>query len=222
MRTFLVLALLMCSLTARADQFIAVHASGWVEATPDMLSLTVAARATGKDVTALQDQVNRTIQQAADAAREAGVAEDDIDTSRITVRPEYQWQGGIRRSLGQTVRRELSMVLRNTDNYGALVQALGRFKVEEVQAPVAGHSNLEELKLQALDAALANGFSKASRIAAGIDAKLGPVLQVEEQGASRAVPVARMMAAEASDSAPVVEFAQQRISASVTMRFAIE
>ena len=216
------LLLVVLALPASADNYIAVNAAGWVDATPDMLTLSVSARATGKDVPALQRQVDTLVQRVVTAAGKSGIAEEDIDSSRLSVRPEYQWVDGKRNYLGQTVQREVVMVLRELDRYGGLMEALSRFDLEEVRPPQLGHSQLKELELQALEAALANGFVKARRIATGIDADLGDVLRVEEQGTAPGQPMARMMAAESAGAGgPQVQFGKQRISTTVSMRFAI-
>ena len=225
MRLILVLALATLALPGRADEFIAVYAEGWVDAVPDTLTLGVSAEATGTDVEALQRSVDKTARLVVEAASELGVEPKDVDTSQLSVRPEFQWRDGQRHYLGQTVRRDMTIVLRETDRYGTLMQSLSRLDLQELRQPRLSHSNLEALKLKALDQALANGFAKARRIAGGIDAELGRVLQVEEQGAAPLPQPRRMMAAEVADAgvgAPEIQFGTQRISTSVTMRFAID
>ena len=223
MRILILTALIILSMPGRCEEYIAIHASGWVEAVPDMLTLGLSARATGKDVTALQRRVDATVQQVVESAQEAGVAAEDIDSSRLSVRPEYRWREGQRSYLGQTVQRDIVLILRQLDRYGALIQSLSRYDLAELRAPQLGHSNLEELELQALERALKNGLAKARRVAAGIDAELGEVIRVEEQGVSQPPPMPRMMAAEgAGGGAPEVQFGKQRISAAVTMHFAID
>ena len=223
MRLFVALTLATLALPGRADEFIAVYAEGWIDAVPDTITLSVGAESTGTDVEALQRRVDKTARLVVEAASDAGVESEDVDTSQLSVRPEYQWRDGKRNYLGQTVRREMTIVLREIDRYGALMQALSRLDLRDLRQPQLSHSNLEELKLRAIDRALANGANKARRIASGIDATLGRVLQVEEQGAAP-VPQPRMMAAEVADAgmgAPEIQFGTQRIRASVTMRFAI-
>ena len=222
MRLFLILCLLSVSLPGQAEQFIAVQASGWVESVPDTLSLDFTVQSTGKDVEALQRRVDGVVQQAVAAAREAGVKKDDIDSAGVTVRPEFEWRDGQRIYQGQTVQRDVNLVLRELDRYGALLQALARLDITRMGSPRLTHSDQTELELRALEQALANGTTKARRIAGAIDAELGEVLRVEEQGTHMAQPMGRMMAAEAAPGgAPQVQFGKQRINATVNMRFAI-
>ena len=222
MRAVMFVILVLSTLSVRAGEYIAVNASGWVEAVPDTLTSTAMVRATGTDVTDLQGKVDATTQKIVTAARELGVDKSDIDTARVSVRPEYQWRDGQRIYRGQTVERSITITLRELDIYGALIAALSRYDIDDLGQPVLSHSEIEELKLKALDHALQRGFDKAKRIARGIDARLGDVIRVEEQGTSLPPPMTRMLAAEAhAGGAPEIQFGKQRITASVTMRFAI-
>lgn len=217
--------LLMCSALAAADDahYIAVNAEGWIEAEPDMLTLDVVVRRTGEDVAELQLQVDRLTRQVVAAALEQGVEEDDIDSARISIQPEYDWKSSSRIYLGQSVQRNISITLRDTSRFGELVMAVSRHDVQGMGQPRLGHSAIEELRLAALDRALAQGRVRAERIAAGIGAKLGPVIRVEEHAAAGPIPVQRMaMMEQASSQAPQVDFGKQRIAASVSMRFAID
>lgn len=219
----LLISMLAVSVACAADEpphYIAVTASGWVEAVPDKLALDVSVRATGKDVSDLQAQVEKATRQVVNAARELGVEEGDIDSSSISIQPEYDWQNNRRIYLGQSVQRNISITLRNLERYGELVMALSRYQLHSVGQPRLGHSDLEELQLAALDDALARGRVKAERIARGIGAQLGDVTHVEEHGSSTPAPATRMMAAEAAMS-PEIDFGKRRITASVSMRFAI-
>jgi uncharacterized protein YggE len=225
MRFFLIVALIFSHTAVAAEEtpYIAVNANGWVEAVPDMLSLTVSVRETGKDVAAMQQKVDQTTQQLVTAARELGVEQDDIDSSRINIQPEYDWKASARVYRGQSVHRTISITMRDTSRYGELVMALSRYDLHNMGPPRLGHSNIEELRLTAMDRALVQGQIKAERIAKGIDARLGPVIRVEEHGGATPMPVQRMAMMENASQASVnIDFGKQRIAVSVAMRFAIE
>ncbi|MEE4660200.1 MAG: SIMPL domain-containing protein [Halieaceae bacterium] len=226
MRTILLTLLALLALPAMADKeipYIAVTASGYVEAVPDILSLDVTVLATGSDVGALQEEVEKTTRLVVKAASKQGVDKDDIDSSRISVQPDYSWIEGKRVYRGQQVQRSISLVLREPGNYGALLLALSALDLDRIGQPRADHSNLEALRMQAMDRALEEGLRKAKRIADTMDVDLGDVIRVEELGSSRS-PAPRMMMAEAAaaDAAPEIEFGKRRISASVALRFAID
>ncbi len=222
MRYLLLSVLLFAAGGALGEEppYIAVNADGWVEAVPDMLGLVVTVRATGKDVAALQQQVDKTTGQVVAVAREMGIKEGDFDSSRINIQPEYDWKSSARTYRGQSVQRSITLTLRDTARYGELVMALSRLDLHSVSQPRLEHSSIDELKLAAMDHALARGRTKAERIAKGIGARLGPVIRVEEHGGATPIPMQRMAMAE-SASVPNIDFGKQRIAVSVAMRFAI-
>ena len=226
MRTMFLTLLALLALPLHADDepsYIAVTANGYVEAVPDILALDVTVLATGSDVGALQKEVEKTTRLVVKAARKQGVDKEDIDSSRISVQPDYSWLEGKRVYRGQQVQRSISLVLREPGYYGALLQALSALDLDRIGQPRADHSDLEALQMQAMDKALEAGLRKAKRIADTLDVDLGDVLRVEELGSHRS-PAPHMMMAEAAaaDAAPQIEFGKRRISASVALRIAID
>ncbi len=225
MRNVALVLLAALSFTACADEeaaFIAVSANGYVEAVPDILTLDVLVSQTGQDVAALQKQVEKTTRRVVRAAWDADVKKDDLDSSRISVQPRYNWEDGKRVFQGQQVRRSISIILREPANYGALLAALSALDIEQISPPRPGHSDLDELRLAAMDKALTQGRIKAERIADTMDVDLGDVIRVEELGSSGIAAPRMMMADAVSESAPKIEFGKRRISASVALRFAID
>ncbi|MEM0955577.1 MAG: SIMPL domain-containing protein [Pseudomonadota bacterium] len=224
---FVVLGVLATlALPAIADRdtpYIAVNSSAYIEAVPDILSLDIGLSASGKDVSTLQKQVDKDTRQVVKAARSQGVDKDDIDSSRISVQPDYTWIDGKRVYRGQVVRRSITLVLRDPGSYGALLTNLSSLNVDQIGEPRPGHSELESLQLAAMEKALSLGLKKAEHIAEELDVDLGGVIRVEELGSARS-PMPRMMMAEATnaDTAPQIEFGKRRISASVALRFSID
>jgi uncharacterized protein YggE len=228
MRLVLILLFTLLSHSLWADEhssYIAVNADGWTEAVPDTLMLTVTASAAGTDLTKISSQVDKVSQQVVEAAREFGVAEDDIDSSRMNMRPEYEWHNQSRRYLGDVVSRDISLTIRDLDRYGELMQTLTLLDLQAISPPRFGFSTIESLQLAALKDALQKARRKAASIAGTIGAELGSVLRVQEQGfVGRPEP--RMLAAEAMSvsaaAAPEFQFGKQRITASVEVRYGIE
>lgn len=227
MRLLLLCLILLTPLPLHADTpppYVSVSAQGWVEAIPDTLVVTVVLRAAGKELDSLRDSVDKSTRQIVAVAREYGIKDDDIDSSRLSVRPEYEWNKGSRNYLGEVVQRDVVMKLRELDRFGQLLRELTRLDVQEIRPPQLQHSKLRELRLAALEVALDNGRDKAQRIARHLGVKLGKVIRVEESS-NVTVPQPRMMAAEAMRSdagAPEVLFGKQKIHAGVQLRFQID
>jgi len=229
MRLFIfLLAVLAGSAVAHADnqRFIEVEAAGWIEAVPDELLLSVSVQYTGQDAAEVSARAEKTSAQIVAVARKFGIADDDIDSSRLSQRPEYEWRSNSRHYLGETVQRDIQLKVRNLDGYGRLIQQLTKLDLHQIRPPSLGHSKLEELQLAALENALVRGKRKAQTIANQVAGKLGPVIHVQELGSRNVGPRPRMMAAEAMSSdaggAPVFSFGKQRINAQVLVRYGLQ
>jgi uncharacterized protein YggE len=229
MRVMLVLLLVLAAPWASAEsvsRYVTVVAEGFVEASPDELWLTVSARQVGQDLETLQALVDKAAAQVAAAAAANGVEPEDVDSSRLSAGPEYEWRKNERVLVGQAVQRDITLRVRNLDTYGKLMQQLSRLSLYRIEQPRLAHSNLDGLRIEALRAALALARAKAEAIAAGVKARLGEVLYVRENGAFEPpVPAGRVMMAEMASAdapEPVFNFAKQRISASVEVSYTLK
>jgi uncharacterized protein YggE len=229
MRTLLLATVLLLpavtTLAGEDTRFIVVAAEGYVESVPDTLRLTVTIKQTRASLAEARKLVDGIVNQVTDIASDKGIADDDIDSSRLSAWPEYEWKNQQRRYLGESVQREVQLTVRKLDQYGPLLERLTALKLAGIQPPQLSHSQLEQLQLEALKVALARGKQKATTIAVEIGATLGPVMRVEEQGANQVQP--RMAYAEAraaSDSGGNqhrFSLAKQRITASVVVRYSL-
>ena len=226
MRTLIFLLLLLGgSVSAETvDRFVTVQAKGHVEAIPDTLLLTVSVKQTGSDLAQVRPEIDALTSRVISIALSHGVAEDDVDSSRLRVWPEYEWRKNQRYYLGDSVQRDIVLRIRELEQYSQLVKQLTQLPLHQLHPPQLGHSKLEQLRLQALQAALVQGQLKARTIAEGIDAELGPVIYVEERGTSSPAPQRMMMERAASGGAggePAFSLAKQRISAQVEIRYSL-
>ena len=226
MRTLFFLLLLLCGSASAetVDRFVTVQAKGHVEAIPDTLRLTVSIKQTGSDLAQVRPEIDALTSRIISIALSHGVAEDDVDSSQLRIWPEYEWRKNQRYYLGDSVQRDIVLHVRDLEQYSGLVKQLTQLPLHQLHPPQLGHSKLEQLRLQALRAALVQGQLKARAIAEGIEATLGPVIYVEERSASSPAPQ-RMMMAEAASSdaagAPAFSLAKQRINAQVEIRYSL-
>ena len=227
----LVLALLLSicwsNITQADDRSITVQARGRVEAVPDILSLQVSIKQVAANMQQASQQADAIARQAVAAAMALGIAAEDIDNWQMHSWREYDWRGNKRRYLGEAVQRELQFKLRKPDLYGALVAALSKLDLLHIHPPQTSHSNINDLELAALRAALARGKVKAAAIAEELGVRLGPVRSVTELGGSAAEPPGVMLmdmnnSVESAASAPGFSSAPRGIQARVRMVFATE
>jgi uncharacterized protein YggE len=203
------------------DRFVTVQAQGYVEAIPDTLQLTVTVKQTGSDLAQVRPEVDALTSRVLSIALSHGVAEDDVDSSQLRVWPEYEWRKNQRYYLGDSVQRDIVLRIRDLEQYSQLVKQLTRLPLHQLHPPQLGHSKLEQLRLQALRAALVQGQLKARTIAESIDAELGPVMYVEERSSSSPAPQRMMMESAAAGGDSAFSLAKQRISAQVEIRYSL-
>ncbi len=206
------------------ERSITLTASGHVEAIPDMLRFNATVQVTARDLASARAEADQAVGKILKLARSVGLTEDDVDSSRMQARPEYEWRGQQRRYLGETVIRTVEFTVRDLDQYPELARRLTELPVTQISNPRLNHSAMDQLRLQAQQAALARGRIKAETIAGSIGAELGEVTSVVESGV-RHQPQPRMMMAEAAmadaGSDGGYSYGKQRIEASVEMRFSL-
>ena len=228
MRHFILALLLLASpgLWAESDErSITVIAEGYVEAVPDTLSFSITVKRIAEDTKTARAATDKVVKEVLEQARSLGVAKDDIDSSAMQANPEYEWRQQKRHYLGESVLRTVTFKVRDLELYPTLVQKLSKMPLEHMGRAQLSHSNIEQLRLDALKVAIARGKTRAATIAGEIDAKLDKVMLVTEVSANTVRPQARMMMAEAAPADASggggYNYAKQRISASVEMRFSI-
>ncbi|MCZ6828315.1 MAG: SIMPL domain-containing protein, partial [Gammaproteobacteria bacterium] len=224
MRNILLIILFLVSpvvLGQAPQRSITIVAEGYVEAVPDTLSFPITIKHTKPSLSQARAATDLVVKDAIEQARSLGIAEDDIDSSSMQAFPEYEWRQQQRHYLGESVVRTVVFTLRDLEQYPALAQRLSKLPLQQIGSPQLSHSNISELRLDALRAALGQGKVKAAAIAAEIDAELGKVISVSEISRNRPQP--RLLMAEAADADTAgYNYGKRRISASVEMRFGLQ
>ncbi len=221
------LVLPVATVWSATERSVSVQAEAYVEAVPDTLQLQLSVKKTASSLAEAQAQVASIAAQVVQLARTNGVAADDIDSSQVSAYPEYEWRKQVRIYVGESAVRNIKLKLRDLDKYGELIRQLSNLELEHINGPTMSHSNIDQLRLDALRKALAKGQRKAEIIARQLGVKLGKILWVNEAGtavpAPRAVMRAQMAMAEPNDGGSGgFSYARQRIPARAEMRFELK
>jgi uncharacterized protein YggE len=166
---------------------ITVHASGRTRATPDLLTVTLgvetrAARA--KD--ALADN-NRRAAAVHDVLRARGVKEDDVQTSQVSVSPDYDQRGRI---TGFLVDNVVTARLRALDRAGELLDAVAGTAGDAVRVNGLAFS-IDDPEQAAADAradAVRRARAQAKQLAEAAGVRLGRLHSLQETPASDGSP----------------------------------
>ncbi|HHQ14321.1 MAG TPA: DUF541 domain-containing protein, partial [Chromatiales bacterium] len=157
MRTGLFALFICLSGIAFADDqpsTIAVGGSATVAATPDRALVNMGIEARDTDLSAARNRVVDVSSRFLALCRTLGIDDRYIQTTGLTMHPEYRWdpEHRQRQLQGYLVQRQLSVDLRNLELLGQLIEGAVDAGVNQVNPPVLDTSRRPELRRQALAA----------------------------------------------------------------------
>lgn len=180
----LVLVFLLLPLAVFADAlpsapYVQVTGHGSLTVVPDMARVTVTVAQTDKDLTLARNDVESRATAVIASARQLGVAERDISAASISIWPEYQWQTNSQIFIGHHVSRRIEITLRDLSRYIELIGALVKSGVTTFDTAL-DHSDLTDLRRQALAKAVEDAHARALALALAADVSLGAVYSITE------------------------------------------
>lgn len=226
MRLFSVFTLMLLSLSSVAEdvRFIQVSGNASIEAMPDYLDVNLAITTTQPSLKKAKRIVDTAVKNLLQVSEKLNIDEKDIDAAHISNQPHYEWRKNGREYRGEQVSRNITITLRNKDNYANLLHELMNIKEIRVHGSEMKFDDRQSWQNKALIKAINAAKNKASLMAQASDNKIGAVLSLQEQGAHAPQPMmmsmGRMEKMEMMDSAPAPMLIQkQTISAAVIIRY---
>jgi uncharacterized protein YggE len=212
----------LAAATAASTARITVTGTGNVTGTPNQLILDMGVQVTGASVGSALGNANAAVNRVTSALRADGVAASDIQTSGLSIWPNYpansQTPNGY--SVSESLTATLNRLAVAGTQIDAAVHAGGN------ATTVGGISlNLTDdsaLLAQARDRAVADATAKAAQYAKALGQPLGPVISITDQPASQPYPMFAAAGQAASKAATVpISPGTQQLSVSVTVVFAV-
>jgi uncharacterized protein YggE len=197
---------------------ITVNGTGRVRTVPDEAEFSLGITTEGRTAAGALAANSTRMRELIDALKAAGVAKRDIQTRDVSVGPDYD-EGG--RSDDFVASNTVSVLIRNLDRAGAVLDAAARTGANNVYGPSLTRSNREGLEAKALEDAVGNARKRAKTLAEAAGVDLGAVTAISETGAAMPGPM-ELRAVDAAASSPPLEKGAQEIQATVTVTFAIE
>ncbi|MEX1220819.1 MAG: SIMPL domain-containing protein [Idiomarina sp.] len=200
------------------EQQITVTGSASVHAVPDLIRLSFQINEKGPLLTKMKALVDQKTSRLLNDLLEQGIAEADIQSYRLQVHPNYEYDGQRQEQKGFTLSRQIDVVLRQPDQFDQVIDnALSR-GVTQVSNIDYQLSNPEQLYQRALLRAFAQAREKATQIAQQADANLGLASNIEElTGGQHAAPIQAEMRIQQSPSLP----GQQSVEATIRVTFGL-
>jgi uncharacterized protein YggE len=200
-----------------------VTGTGTVSGTPDALNLSMGVTVTSATVTQALDGANAAAGAVQKSLRDHGVADKDLQTSGLSIQPQYADSGGRSTITGYQVSESLTATLRDLKSAGAAIGAAATAggdatRIDGVSLDLTDSGTLvTAARRKAFDAAR----EKAQQYAQAAGVQLGDAVSIQETTASTPVPYAVPMAASSAAGSVPVASGSQDVAVTVTVVFAI-
>jgi len=219
LRLLLAAAVLVSSpLAASAvERLISVNGDATVAVAPDAAMIRLGVNSQAKTAREASEANGRQMTAVLAAIRDAGISNRDIQTSRLSVQPQYEPnKAGTARLLGFQVTNQVTIRVREIDKLPGILDrgiAAGANEMSGIEFVVSEQSKLLD---QARDDAVADARRKAELYAKAAGVKLGAVVAIAEEGSNP--PSRPVMQAMRSAAMPVAP-GEQMLRASVSVTF---
>jgi uncharacterized protein YggE len=203
-----------------------ISATGEVTRVPDLavINAGVVTRSTTAGG-AIQQAATR-MARVREALRQAGIADRDIQTSNITLEPQYTYANNQPPKLnGYSATNQLSIRFRDIENTGKILDALVAQGANQINGPNLTIDKPEAALDEARAKAVAAARARADLYARSLGMRVVRVVSVSESGGSYPVPppmpmYARAEAAQAADSK--IEAGEQKLQVNLAVTFELQ
>jgi len=209
---------------------LTVRGSGEAAAAPDQALVQLGAVAQSARAADAQKQVNRVVAAILTAMKAAGISEQNISTTELTLVPIHERtnrgpaeQANLPRIVGYLANNVVRVEIHDINKIGDVIDAGIGAGANRLEGLTFGLKDDSLFRKKALQEAVLNAREKAEAIADALNLRLVRILEITEEGVQTVRPQFRIqrMAAAAVESTPV-EPGRVQVSASVIIDYQIE
>lgn len=203
MRVLLVLcaAAMLLAPAQAAERLVTVTGEATVAIAPDAAVIRIGVSSQEKTAREASDTNARQMTAVLAAIKDSGIAERDIQTSRLSLQPQYDPnKSGTARLTGFQATNQVTVKIRDIDKLAIVLDraiASGANEMSGIEFVVSEQSKMLD---QARDEAIADARRKAELYAKAAGAKLGNVVSISEEGPA---PQPRPMQALRAGAVPI-------------------
>lgn len=203
-----------------------ISATGEVSRVPDIAIISAGVVTRQPTATVAIQQNTTRMERVLAALKAAGVAERDIQTSSISLNPEYRYtEGQAPRLAGYTASNQVSIRFRDIRNTGKILDALVAEGANQINGPSLTIDKPDEALDEARTKALAAGRARADFYARALGRRVVRLISVSEGGGNYPVPpMPVMMEARAANQAADTSIVpgEQKLQVSLSMVFEVQ
>ena len=178
---------------------ITVKGTGEISSVPDVAEITFTVRAESAKVTDAQKTVKDKTKAAADMLTKMSVEEKNIKTISYNSYPKYDYKQALCRGgycppagnptiSGYEVSQVVSVKIKNTDQVGTVLEALGALGIQELSGPNFTIDDIEKVKQEAQGLAIKDAKEKAKILADQLDVDIVRIVSFDDGSNSNGYP----------------------------------
>jgi uncharacterized protein len=209
--------------SAAETRYITISGTGSTSVVPDAVRINATVSVLGTTSKGALSTVSKSSSAVRSALTSNKVATKDIATQSITVYPEYSYPAAGTPTLsGYRATQSFDITIRSVKTAGAIVDAIVDAGGDNLQVNGVSPFVLDSDKATetARAAAVKKAKAKASSYAKLLGVKLGRVIYLDETSTPATYPI-YTATAKADSVETVVDLGVQKVSVSVTVRWAI-
>ena len=203
-----------------------VSATGEATRVPDVAIISAGVVTRASTARAALQQNAAQMERVRAALKRAGIADRDIQTSNISLNPEYRYvQDQPPRLTGYTASNQVSVRFRDIAKSGDILDALVAEGANQINGPNLTIDKPEEALDEARTKAIAVGRARADIYARALGMRVVRLLSVSESGGGYPVPppMPVMMEARAQGGyATKIDPGEQKVSVTLGMTFELQ
>lgn len=205
-------------LASEVKPVITVTGQAGVKVAPDMATLRIGVETLEATAAEAMEKNSAQMRRVQEALRAAGLKDRDLQTSGLSVQPEYSYpEKGERVLQGYEASNGLNVQVRDLEKLGGILDQVTRDGANDIGGLSFGLQESAKALDEARVAAVKDARRRAEMMAEAEGVKLGRVLEIREGSAPGPIPMMRMAAAEALMSPAPIEAGEMEYSASVTV-----
>lgn len=191
---------------ASTGTLLSVSAQGEASRVPDIASMSVGVVSQAAEGEAAMGDNARRMTRVMAAIKAAGIADDDVQTTGVSLHPQYRHvRDEAPRVTGYEARNTVRIKVRDLSGLGDVLDTLAREGANQIHGPVFEIDEPEPVHDQARLAALAKAQERARTYADALGLQVRRIVSINEGGGGfHPMPMMAMArAADAVESTPV-------------------
>ena len=203
-----------------------VSATGEVTRVPDLAIISAGVQTLKPTATAAIEENAARTERVREALKRAGIEDKDIQTSNLSLNPEYQYdQNRAPRLTGYRASNTVNVKFRDLKRTGAILDALVAEGANQINGPSLTIDKPESALDEARAKAIVNGRMRADLYARALGMRVVRLISVSESGGYAVpppMPMVAMMAERSADASSKIDPGTQQLQVSVAMSFELQ